>query len=252
VCYLKNFFSAAVLTFFLCVEITSHADTGPSIVLGDSLIADPPILAASQRQLEAAIMTGSLDDVRKAIADGVSINLSGKQGITPLILAISRDNVYILSALLKAGADFNARLDCGTPAIWFAATREVPGSLRMLLEAGADPNAIDEGRHQSPLFGALRSHNLENVRLLIGARANIDYQNFNGFTAPMIAVGLGEFEIACYLVESGANVRLKTTRGSTLLDLALKRKVGNQEGAKLARARLLALLGGTEGRAEIH
>jgi ankyrin repeat protein len=97
-------------------------------------------------------------------------------GLTPLMWAAYAGNAEGVKTLLADGADFRAKGFQDQTALHFAA-RSSTDAVRMLIEAGADVNALaDDGR--SPLFeAALHPQNVKTVQLLLDAGAQLNVQN---------------------------------------------------------------------------
>ena len=87
--------------------------------------------------------------------------------------------------------------------------------VRLLLQAGADPNV------QSALSTALSlARSVECAKLLLEHGADIDAVNYEGNTA-LVILATEDFKTAMFLVESGANVELcHSTLGSPLIQAA--------------------------------
>lgn len=100
-------------------------------------------------------------------------------------------------------------------AIWASDTEAV----KSLVQKGADLNPLYD---VTPLGLAARHGNLDIVKLLIKAGANLDFQmeELDRDTALMIAAANGNFEIVKTLVEAGADVNLKNYYGEQALSMA--------------------------------
>jgi ankyrin repeat protein len=96
--------------------------------------------------LFAVAITGTAQDVQAAIDKGADVN-ARSDGLTPLILAAeNNENPEAITALLKAGADIEAR-DLkygGTVLMWAAYTNRNPEVIITLLKAGANAKAKDD------------------------------------------------------------------------------------------------------------
>lgn len=160
-----------------------------------------------------------------------------------------------MAALLRKGAPPNAVGLTGTTAVYAAALHADPTVVRLLLEAGADPNVEstddgegtplcaaacwgydevvrellahgadpgqreDGGRGYSPLLWASKNGHREAVRLLLeaGADPNADVGDENPLRA---AVWRGSLAVVRLLLEHGADPRVRSEDGETPLQVA--------------------------------
>jgi uncharacterized protein len=100
--------------------------------------------------------------------------------------------------------------------------------IRVLLDAGADPNIADnEGK--TPLIA--NAWDLEIAKLLIARGANVNAQAQDGFTPLLNA---GTVELTRLLLEHGADPFAKTRRGETALDIA--KRMNRREEVTLLEA----------------
>ena len=97
-------------------------------------------------KLYKAAENGDIETVEKLISEGVSVNAENKSGSYALNAAAYKNDHKLIKLLLDNGADVDSRnrgLD--TPLI--CATKYSSGNevtVKMLLEAGSDVNAVDE------------------------------------------------------------------------------------------------------------
>lgn len=103
-------------------------------------------------------------------------------------------------------------------------------TVRLLLAAGADPNALDGGRH-TPLYSlANECRSPEGpavVRCLVSSGARVEAAEGVQRCTPLhMAARRGFTEIAAALIESGANPRARDRRGDTPLQRALNCRQG--------------------------
>ena len=120
-------------------------------------------------------------------------------------LAAVLPDLRLLRALIARGVDLNAMQAGMTPLL--AATRDSwhgrPDAVTTLLANGADPRAVDaEGN--TPLHHAARSSDPGVAALLRDAAAEIDALNADGFSPLGIACIVGNWRMAKFLLERGA------------------------------------------------
>jgi uncharacterized protein len=76
------------------------------------------------RYLHGAIDSGSIDCVKLMLARGANVNLTGDEGLTPVMISARvtyRGGVEMTQLLIKKGANVNARASKGSTALMFAA-----------------------------------------------------------------------------------------------------------------------------------
>lgn len=100
--------------------------------------------------LMAAAGRGDLEAVRALLATGADVNAADAHGFTALYHACyngDEDRGYpeVVQALLDAGADKEAPIGYGVRPLMYAAGNGEAGVVEVLLRAGADPAARNEG-----------------------------------------------------------------------------------------------------------
>jgi hypothetical protein len=80
---------------------------------------------------------------------GANVNARDDAGLTPLHCAISYDRPNTASTLLQFGADVNGKDDTGATPLLYTAVE--PDKVRLLLDHGANPNVRD-GQGWTPLY----------------------------------------------------------------------------------------------------
>lgn len=84
------------------------------------------------------------------------------------------------------------------------------------------------------LIRAAEDGDLELVRTLLEAGANPNATNDGNFTALICAAARGHVRVVKTLLESGANLHARTKRGRTAVDIAIQE--GQEEVTRLLRA----------------
>lgn len=87
-------------------------------------------------------------------------------------------------------------------------------TVRVLLEAGADPNLGDA----PPLHLACRNNDIKKIKLLIHYGANVDLQDARGLTALHHSVGYAN--VVKLLLSEGADPLLLSKEGESPIDIA--------------------------------
>jgi len=170
---------------------------------------------------------------RLLIEHGANVNVQSKQGRTPLMLASIRDGGSdIVALLLSKGADVKARDNRGDTALGLAAEVGDVAIMRLLLAKGADVT-VRNHKGETPLIQASISTRPEAARLLLqrGVDVNAATTWYNSvkngqiallkLTALHHAATVGPVEMVRALLDAGANVNAKDSRGFTPLTLTI-------------------------------
>jgi len=129
----------------------------------------------------------------------------GNDAATPLHGATFKNNTKSVKILLEAQADPNAVKEAGASPAFSAAQYGSNEALHLLLQAAADPNL---SRHDAsaPLHMAVQSKGKIAVKLLLRAAANIEQTDMNGYTALFYAAQGGDLDIVKVLLKEKSNV----------------------------------------------
>lgn len=123
-----------------------------------------------------------------------------------LIEAIWDSDVGTVSQLLRSRDLANCHWSGVTPLQWVCRTSANAAILKLLLDAGADPNVLDQDELQNALHYAVDCP-IQLVDLLIGAGATVNQQDRDGITPVMMAAKAGRFDIVTILINHGADLR---------------------------------------------
>jgi ankyrin repeat protein len=223
--------------------------------------ADPNL---SQPLMEA-VSSSRVEMVQLLVTNGANPNLKSSGGRTPLAWAIEsltpsrldramqgsanqrvRQQVEIVSALLKAKADPNLKNNARERADWtalhYAAEKSSPEILELLLKNGADPNAragyspsvpspvrppANEAPRDltgaTPLYLAALRNEPEIVQLLLKYKADPNLRKTDGNVAPLaVAISNTNAEIAQLLLQQGADGKGRGPNDETYLQQAVR------------------------------
>jgi len=162
---------------------------------------------------------------------GISPDTADKLGYTALMHAANRGNTEIVRALIKSGANVNAKTKFQerTP-LMFASLYGYTEIVNLLLEAGADVNVKSPDGATALVFSAENGHQ-DIVNALINAGADLNTKVYGDSTALIWATLKGQTEIVKALIEAGADTNAKNSQGYTALSIA--KGTGNKEIAEL-------------------
>ena len=162
--------------------------------------------ASGDSPLTKAVNAGEVQTVRALIKSGADVNARSGDGSTPLLWAAHTSNEDIARALIAAKASVDVANDYGvTPLLEASKTGDV-AMMELLLSAGANPSlAHPEG--ETPLIAAARSGSVPAVRLLLARGVNVNAaETYQQTTALMWAAAENHVDIVDLLIEAGADV----------------------------------------------
>ena len=163
----------------------------------------------------AAFLIGKGIDVSAVEEEG------GRGALHCVLSGVRPEGEAMATLLVEAGADVDARRDCGETPLHVAARKGNLRMVRRLLDLGADPDAVDE--HGSrPVQFAAAGHSGAVVRCLLEAAGqNVDLADNYGATPLHDAAELNRAECVEVLLEMGADVSVVDATGCTPLLVAL-------------------------------
>ncbi|HIF56713.1 MAG: ankyrin repeat domain-containing protein [bacterium] len=182
-----------------------------------------------------ASMRNDVAQVRLLVANGAELNAAHGDGMTGLHWAAENGNPEIASILLESGADVEAvtRLGAYRP-LHLAARRGDASVIQLLLDASADPEAESATGGVTPLHFAAASGKAASVQALIDHGVELDArESIWGQTPLMFAAATGRTEVIRLLLQVGADPALT----ATVIDMPSRDEFDRQD-QQARRARL--------------
>ena len=200
----------------------------------------------SVRALAKAAAKGRVKTVEELVDSGVDVNASGTKGATPLFWAMSNYNGF--KKLLELGADPNVTYGNGGSIMHIGIWVEDNRILETALEHGGNPNLVIKGSifEDTPIFRAVSQAALgrgeEKIGILLDAGANINAQDKFGWTPLMRAGSHVGSDLVIYLLERGADYKIKNNAGRTLANLIAEKAGRLIPKAELERLKVVEWL----------
>lgn len=187
-----------------------------------------PTQIASYDGLFKAAYDGDVVAINALLKDGADPNARNSMGRTPAHLAGFASHEDALAALAAGGADLNLLDDELYDVITIAAVADDPEMVSAAIRLGNDPGLTTSVYDGTALIAAAHLGHAEVVRRLIAAGAPLDHVNNLAWTALIEAVVLGDGcpnhqATAQALVEAGADKSIGDRDGITPLEHAKKR-----------------------------
>ena len=195
-------------------QIREALDNGAAVNARDAHGNTPLILEASY---------GNAASMKLLLERGAQVNVANAEGATPLIRAAYDYEKARL--LVDRGADVNARSALGeTPLILAARTADSHRTVKLLLDHGADAKATNNFG-ATTIISAAAGGDVESARLLIQHGANVNAMPlpdhvafvFNGARSPLMwAAYRGDLSMIKTLLAAGADVNAEGMIGTPL------------------------------------
>lgn len=191
-----------------------------SIFIGIAGIT-PVVNAQTPDQMNAFAKASKFDDVsevKSLLKSGVSPNTVDSKGEPMLVLAIRDKSLKVTEILLN---DKNIDVDLSnkygeTPLMIASIQGDLPTVKSLVLQNKARIDHIG----WTPLHYACTKGHLEVAQFLVLNGAVVDSTSLNGTTPLMMAVQSGNENLVKFLLDKGADIKIKNGLGLTAIDIA--------------------------------
>ncbi len=137
------------------------------------------------------------------------LNVQDSTGKTPLMRAIEDDRLEDALAIIRVGVDVNLKDGNNETALRLAVLKQSLSLVEALLEKGADANVASQSYGWTPLHTSVAMGNIPITELLLASGADVNAKD-NGDTTPLYRAAngkqAGHERLAQMLLEAGANV----------------------------------------------
>ena len=164
--------------------------------------------------LLAAAERGDIKTIKLLTGLGANLKDSDKSGNNVVLMAALGGEYVLMKEFLFSGVSPNVRGSAGLTPLTVAAMRGEAMAVRNLLASGADPN-LSSSTNDTPLHYAVQFKRNEIIRTLLDANSNIDKQN------DMVAIRKGNRESFDLLLQRRPNLMLRNSEGHDLLFIAM-------------------------------
>lgn len=176
---------------------------------------------ALAEQFMQAVLEDKTDKALELLQEGAYLDFADNrlpEHLNALMVAVDRNNIELVKALLKAGARLERADKNGLTALFYANSWEI---LKLLIDAGADVNARRK-YGINPIMGAARDRDSIIVQSLIDAGANVNSEDLGGNSPLFYATASGKIEMIKFLLSKNADVNKENKDHKNLLHYAIE------------------------------
>lgn len=171
---------------------------------------------------------GDVSEISRLLALGADVNLRDTKQRTPAHVAAFASQDAALRVLAEAGAEMNALENRAYDVVTIAAVADDPELMSLAIELGNNPGLTTSPYQGTALIAAAHLGHVDVVRRLIAAGAPLDHVNNLHWTAVIEAVVLGSGgpnhqAVLKALLDAGADRNLSDRDGITPLQHAQSR-----------------------------
>ena len=224
----KIFLSLDLESYKTCQKVSSKWNqllTSTSFIK-EAKILFKAVIPSYEDDLWIMARRGRSDEVRELLSIGLLnpsrlISFNYEQQSTPLFEAADRGHTEVVKLLLDAGVDPNEYRDSfGRTPLWISSYHGHKSVVKLLLDNGAKTNAV-HNRACSPLHIATRFDDIDVVELLLDSNADPNAAAEHDWVPLHFAARNGSKQMTEILLDKGADPNMVDEKGWTPLSIAL-------------------------------
>lgn len=185
-----------------------------------------------------AVQARDADEVGWRLDEDPQLIHATVDGVWTLVMhAVAYGHLRVLKVLLERGADVNAVDDGGRSALWWAANQGHQDMVDVLLSHGADATRQNRAA-VTPLIAAIDKGDLPIVQMLLPhySVCDVNIRDALGRTALLAACQKDDRRIARALLLAGADTAIASNEGATAREVAASQ--GQQQCVALLNVRI--------------
>ncbi|WP_299779426.1 ankyrin repeat domain-containing protein [uncultured Formosa sp.] len=193
------------LCLLTCVSLVACGKSTNSQTKTAETVIETPVIPTVKTEkfnieslLESA-QNGNLDAIKAAINNGFDPNTRGLENRTVLMFSSFNGHTELVKTLLDNGATIDLKDTTNRTALMYACTGPFATTVKVLLEAGAQVNLKDNHEQWTPIMFAAGEGQIEVMQLLLDAGADVNALDIDGESSYDFAISNNHEEAAKFL-----------------------------------------------------
>lgn len=171
--------------------------------------------------IAAAAAEGHSDTIRQLVKNGhVDVNSADLSGRTPIFYAVEQNQPDALRTLIALGADVNAQDETGVTPLMRATAKDYADCVKILLKNKKINPYLTDKEGRSALTYSAYAPGIASAKLLIAAGANPNALDNTNNTPLMNAIKAKNNHAALYFIQQGTDLTVANTSGKNAFMLA--------------------------------
>lgn len=185
-----------------------------------------------EKALFDACITGNLARVKGLLDRNIDPNTIYVDGLTPISIAVMREDTALISLLVRNGADLNMENpNYENPILWATKLGKID-VVKSLVSHRVNINSVDSDGNNS-LMIAVKNKNMDLIKYFLNTSIRKTARNNNDDCVVLVAVKADDFDVFDCVLRFVYNVRNTDNEGRTPLIIAAMN--GNVEIVRLLR-----------------
>lgn len=198
--YIKTTLCALTgMIMFACGNTTQSQQKETESKIETSEYSPAKTQQLNPEQVLDAALNGNSMVVENALKNGFDINTKGEAARTVLMMASFNGHTGMVKMLLDKGAEIDLKDVTDRTALMYASTGPFAPTVKVLLDAGAQVNLKDNHENWSAFMFAAGEGQIEVMKLLIAAGADVKALDVDGESAYDFAVTNNHTEAAAFI-----------------------------------------------------
>jgi ankyrin repeat protein len=134
------------------------------------------------------------------LVNNADANYRNSSGVNALHLSVFYRDITMVRLIIKYIKNLDVKTNKGSTALHIASNFQLNNIVKILLDAGANPNIIEEGYDFLPIFYSVVQNDMNILKLLVHAGTDPNHQDYMGNTILHYVILLNHLEMFDYLI----------------------------------------------------